>query len=338
MISPNSPSLLSVFLFIASFVATLILTGLLLSLLRHHKIFDVPNARSGHAVAVPRGGGIGVVSVLVLGLYAVNYRYEIAGEMWLVLITALVLALLSWLDDISKYGLDIRWRLLSHFVAATTAVMLLPKQELVFQGVLPYAADRGIAILALVWFINLFNFMDGVDGITGVELGSVGAGFLLLSLIGNIPEGYGLAGLVMLGASLGFLYWNWEPAKIFLGDVGSIPLGFLIGFMLIKLAAIGFIAPALLLVLYYAVDATWTLLARISARKNFWEAHRDHGYQNAVDAGSSDAAVVRKIIIVKLALIGLAAGAIYYPMLSLIAGMIITFGFVYFLKYRSKRA
>jgi len=332
MISPSSPGLLSAFLFIASFVGTLILTGLLLSLLRHHKIFDVPNARSGHVIAVPRGGGIGVLSILLLGLSAVNFRNDYTSEIWLIFIVALLLGLLSWLDDISKYGLDIRWRLGSHIVAASTALLLLPDEQLVFQGYLPFIIDRIVAAIALLWFMNLFNFMDGVDGISGVELGSIGAGFFLLSLFGAIPKEWELTGLVMIGVSIGFLYWNWDPAKIFLGDVGSIPIGFLVGFYLLKLTALGFMAPALLLSLYYTVDATWTLAQRVIRREKFWHAHREHGYQNAVDAGFSDANVVRKILGLNIVLIGLAIGAVAWPSAMLLFGLVLTLLFVYYLK------
>jgi UDP-N-acetylmuramyl pentapeptide phosphotransferase/UDP-N-acetylglucosamine-1-phosphate transferase len=174
---------------------------------------------------------------------------------------------------------------------------------------LPELADRLVAGLAWIWFINLFNFMDGIDGIAGVEAACIGAGlFVVLQGLGS-PAGLGLIALATAGAALGFLWWNWQPARIFLGDVGSVPLGYLLGWLLLSAAAAGAWAPALILPLYYLADASLTLVRRLLRGERIWHAHRQHAYQRAVQGGMSHAQTVRIIAAGNLALIGLAVVA-----------------------------
>ncbi len=127
--------------------------------------------------------------------------------------------------------------------------------------------------------------MDGIDGISSVETVSIGIGITILA--GSLGwESLGQTySLVLAGAATGFLWWNWQPARVFLGDVGSVPLGFLLGWLLLNLAANGYWLQALILPLYYIADATLTLLERLIRRKKIWEAHRDHYYQQAVQKG-----------------------------------------------------
>lgn len=332
MISPTSPVLLIALIFIASFVFTLILTGLLLSLLRSHKIFDIPNKHSSHTVSVPRGGGIAVVSVLTLAIWAINYRFELVSNMWLILLVMLLLALLSWIDDISKSGINFRWRLISYFIAATTAILLLPTDELILQGLVSLQFDRVIAIVALVWFMHLFNLMDGIDGIAAGQMSSIGVGVFLLFFIAPLPEGWGLVGLVLIGVSLGFFYWNWAPASIVLGDVGSIPLGFLIGFLLIKLAALGFIAPVILLTLYYLVEGFWSYITHFINKRSLFKDKIENGCQKAIDAGLNASQVVIKILCLNCFLIGMALLSLYLPWLIFFISLFLTVLFVFYLR------
>jgi len=128
---------------------------------------------------------------------------------------------------------------------------------------LPPLGDHLFAALAWIWFINLYNFMDGIDGITGVETATIGLGLTLVSLVAGLAAPVAGLGMAMAGAACGFLLWNWTPAKLFLGDVGSVPLGFLAGFLLLYLASEGHLAPAIILPLYYLFDAMATLLRRL---------------------------------------------------------------------------
>ena len=145
--------------------------------------------------------------------------------------------------------------------------------------------------LGWVWFINLFNFMDGIDGISGVECLGIGLGVAVIAALDGVPSGHGSLGICLAAAAAGFLIWNWHPAKVFMGDVGSVPLGFLIGWLLLDMAAAGAWAPAVILPAYYLADATITLLRRLLRGAAPWQAHRDHFYQQATQAGRSHARV-----------------------------------------------
>lgn len=171
----------------------------------------------------------------------------------------------------------------------------------VFQGWLPPGPDAVAAALLWVWFANLFNFMDGIDGIAASEAAAVGLGLLL---IGGAAEAGPAAAI--LGAALGFLIWNWAPARIFMGDVGSVPLGYALAFLLYELALRGDRAAALILPLYFLADATLTLLWRLARGERVWQAHRQHFYQRAVQRGLGHDAVVLCVIATDLVLIGCA--------------------------------
>ena len=156
-----------------------------------------------------------------------------------------------------------------------------------------------------IWWINLFNFMDGIDGLAGCEAAAIGAGLLLFASVGAgaDPALRALAAAVT-GAAIGFLVWNWSPARIFLGDVGSVPLGYVLGFLLLGLAVRGNWRIALILPLYFLADATITLTRRILRGERVWQAHREHFYQQAVRRGLGHAAVAERVIAADLVLIG----------------------------------
>jgi len=147
--------------------------------------------------------------------------------------------------------------------------------------------------------------MDGIDGITGTEAAAIGIGLLLFASAGTGADpGLAMLAAAMIGAALGFLVWNWSPARIFLGDVGSAPLGYLVGFLLLDLVIRGFWKVALILPLYFLADASITLARRLLRGERVWRAHREHFYQLAVRAGLSHAAVVERVIAADLVLIG----------------------------------
>lgn len=292
-------------------------------LLRRH-ILDHPNDRSSHTQPTPRGGGL-VVTPVVLLLWLVIAGVRLAGgdEALIhgslpVIVCASGLLAISWLDD--RRSLSARARFSAHIAAAALGLAALPAHNLVFQGWLPWGIDRAVTLVAWVWFINLFNFMDGIDGISGVETFALALG---IGVIGGAV--YWPWCLVLAGAALGFLVWNWHPAKIFLGDGGSIPLGYLLGWLLIRLAAGGQWAPALILPLYYLADATITLSRRALRGEKIWQAHRQHFYQRAsLGRGRHDVVSVA-ILVGNLALIAAAEAAVYMGSLpGLAAGVIIT--------------
>lgn len=305
------------------FALCLGLTGLALRWLRARQLLDQPNERSSHATPTPRGGGLALVPAL-LGPWAVIGT--ITGDwanLWPLLVAGLALAVISWADDI--WTVPPGWRLLAHGLAVAAGLAALPSDALgapalLFQGLLPLWLDRIIAALAWIWFINLFNFMDGIDGITVVETLFLGLGIAAIDFAAGslgVTAGYGLA---LAGVALGFAAWNWQPAKIFLGDVGSVPLGFLAGWLLIRAAAVDHLwLPALVLPLYYLTDATVTLVRRALNKEAVWRPHRQHFYQRAVRCLGRHDSVSLAIGALNLSLLVIAVLAVGSPGWGLMA-------------------
>src|SRR5256714_1725917 len=163
-----------------------------------------------------------------------------------------------------------------------------------------------ILLLGGVWFVNLVNFMDGIDWMTLAEVVPVTAGAALLGPVGAAPPEAVLVALALLGATIGFAPFNRPVAKLFLGDVGSLPIGLLLGWLMLMLAGRDNLAAAILLPLYYLADATITLARRLIRREAIWEAHRIHFYQRATDGGLSVEEIIVRVFVVNLALAGLA--------------------------------
>ncbi len=299
---------------LASFAAT----GLVNRILREREILDHPIERSSHSRPTPRGGGIAVVALLLISLFAWSqlngatyYAGPVTSGTSVVLLATAALAVTSWIDDLRT--LSPATRLVAHIAAVIAAMAWVSPHGMIFQGLLPFWYDAVAAVVLWVWFVNLFNFMDGIDGISGVEAASVCGG---LALVAYISPAAGLSpwpGAALAAVMIGFLWWNWQPARIFLGDVGSIPLGFLLGWLLVETAAAGLWAPALILPLYYLADATITLGRRLVRRERIWEAHREHFYQLAVRRGRSHAAVGMAVLFANLALIALAVASLTRP-------------------------
>jgi UDP-N-acetylmuramyl pentapeptide phosphotransferase/UDP-N-acetylglucosamine-1-phosphate transferase len=288
-----------------------ILTALMRDWLRRRAILDRPGERSSHAAPVPRGAGLAVVAVLAVGWLGLAAWLKLPSETVAVALLALALALLSFVDDLR--GLPVAARLAAHFVAALVALALFPRDGLVFQGLLPLPLDRAAAALLWVWFVNLYNFMDGIDGITGVETVCIGLGVAIVSFVSS--HDFAALALVPVAVALGFLRFNWQPASVFLGDAGSVPLGYVMGWLLLVLARDGLWAPALILPLYYLADATVTLVRRARRGEALWRAHRDHFYQRAV-RGNDHAAVARLVLVGDAVLAALALLALAQPLIA----------------------
>jgi UDP-N-acetylmuramyl pentapeptide phosphotransferase/UDP-N-acetylglucosamine-1-phosphate transferase len=211
-------------------------------------------------------------------------------------------------------------------------------QGAIFQGMLPPLLDRAAAALLWLWFVELYNFMDGIDGIAGVETAMLGGGIaLVLGVAGVASDGTAGLALAIGAAALGFLRWNWHPARIFLGDVGSIPLGYLLGWLLMMMAARGLWAPALILPLYYLADATITLARRVLRRAPFWHAHREHLYQRALGSDGNHAAVVRLIAAGDAVLVALACIGVTSPIAALLSAAIALAALLFLLQRRAAR-
>lgn len=312
-------------MFAGAALLSLAMTAAVLRQLRRRAILDMPNHRSSHAVPTPRGGGLGVIAALLSAWTALTAWGGIAGvlsmtealTLGLVIALAGLLAGLSWIDDL--HSLSARLRLGVQAGCVVLVLALLPADLTITQGLLPLWADRVAAALVWLWFINLYNFLDGIDGLAGSETACLGLGLALLAVLGAAPAGTGPFALVVAGAGAGFLALNWQPARVFLGDVGSIALGFVLGWLLLLLAVSGAWAAALILPAYYWADATWTLLCRIRRRARIWQAHREHAYQRAVQNGMSHAAAVRRILALNLGLAALAVISTTHPWPALAA-------------------
>lgn len=318
-------------------VASTVATGCVLFWLRRQQILDVPNDRSSHERPTPRGGGLAVVPLLlilwlaatILGIAPWTTLGAIAG--------AAGLAYVSWRDD--RGGLPILYRLGAQFVAIAVGLACLPGAGHLFQGLLPAWADVLAAAFLWVWFVNLFNFMDGIDGITGSETLALGLGVALVAFVSADHETGGFPlGLAMASVALGFLPWNWQPARLFLGDVGSVPLGYLGGWLLLGLAGRGHWAPALILPLYYLADATLTLVHRALRGQKIWQAHREHVYQRAVQLGRGHGIVALHVLAADAGLVLLAWLALEWPWVGLIAAVILVMALIVLLLRPPKAA
>ncbi len=305
MIEPTWPFALGFGLLAA--IGTMLLLVPLIIWLKTRAVLDMPNARSSHSEPTPRGGGIAVVAIILgLGLPWVTLADQIAQGM--LLVGMLVLALLFWFDDRLK-GLPILLRMGAQALAVALVLGQLPAEATVTQGLVPLWFERLVCFLAWLWFVNLFNFMDGINGITGIEMASIGLGLAACGWLAGFGGGYAGVALIVAGAGLGFLRRNWGKADVFMGDVGSVPVGFLLGGLLLQAAFSGLWAAAIILPLYYWVDATVTLLKRTVRGEKFWQAHRQHFYQQGVRKAGAHAPVAAKIGGVNLALILLALAA-----------------------------
>ncbi len=323
-------------LFATCALAAGVLTWLVLRLLHRHAILDHPNARSSHDRPVPRGGGWGVV-LTVLPAWALIAL--VAGEDRFIplMAGAVLLIAVSWRDDLVHLPAGLR--LAAHAVAVCFGLYALPGDAAVFQGLLPIWADRLVAGLCWIWFINLFNFMDGIDGLSGVEATSIALGVAAVAAVAGFGDRVSAPAVAMAGAILGFIIWNWHPARIFLGDVGSVPVGYLAGWLLLTLAAAGAWAAALLLPAYYLADATLTLARRLLRGAKVWEAHREHAYQRAVQAGRSHASVSLLVLAVNVVLLALAVAATLLggggAAVLVLVGAAITLGFLKLLSFQT---
>jgi UDP-N-acetylmuramyl pentapeptide phosphotransferase/UDP-N-acetylglucosamine-1-phosphate transferase len=266
----------------------------LIPLLRRRGILDYPNERSLHRVATPRGGGIALTGTVLLVWAALGIGGLVSPVVIGILLGTLLVAIVSWIDDLR--GLSPALRLAVQALAVAMGLVALPP------GGNPLAAALGPGLyrlatgVAWLWWLNLFNFMDGLDGLAGSEAAALGLGLLLFGAagVGLDPQLAWLAGAI-LGAAFGFLVWNWPPAKIFLGDVGSTTAGYLTGFLLLAVAAAGHWQVALVLPLYFLADATITLARRLLRGERPWRAHREHFYQLAVARGLAPAAVMKRV-------------------------------------------
>ena len=282
-------------------LASLLLTGRFRRYALARGVMDVPNARSSHQRPTPRGGGVAIVITVLLALAALGILHLVAWKFIGGLMSAgAVAAAVGYADD--RKTVSVLTRLASHFAAAALAIALIGiapvSSELHLTAAFGFLAPV-LGAFYLVWMLNLTNFMDGIDGLASLEVITVCVGGVLCALLYKYRIGVPLlaqfgemnsamsaalfAPLLLAAATAGFMFWNWPPAKIFMGDAGSGFLGITLG-ILSLIAAVA--APQLLwswliLMSVFIADATVTLISRIVRREKFYRAHRSHAYQHA---------------------------------------------------------
>lgn len=275
-------------LLVAAVLVVAVTAGMLTAALRlyarRHSLIDMPNARSSHAVPTPRGGGMAIVACTVTVVPVLAWAGLISHHAcWALLGAGGLTAAIGFLDDHGHIAA--RWRLLAHFAAAGWALFWLggaPTLTLAGHTLETGWVTNLLATLYLVWVLNLYNFMDGIDGIASVEAITACLGVAALHVLTGAPDGAALP-LALAATTTGFLYWNFPPARIFMGDAGSGFLGIVLGVMSLQA---GWIQPELfwawlILLGVFVVDATVTLFERLRRREKLYQAHRTHAYQHA---------------------------------------------------------
>jgi len=288
---------------LAIFSVTFLFTGLFTLLIRwlavRHGFVDVPNGRSSHTVPTPSGGGIGLITGWLLCIIFLALFGHINSDILLsIAIPASIVAGIGFLDDrmqlsqLLRFGAQI----------ALVAWFLFFFGKPLFVGIswldnVPFFSYT-ISGFALVWLINLFNFMDGIDGIAASEAIFVVLGMVLISFFSIANNPLVLVNVALAGACLGFLVWNWPPAKIFMGDVGSSFLGFVLGATALVISSEYAISvwPWVILFGVFLVDATVTLVRRALSGQRWYAAHRSHAYQRLARQWGSHQKVTLAVI------------------------------------------
>jgi len=280
---------------IGLFVLSFTLTYLVRKAAIKKSILDIPNHRSSHSIPTPRGGGLAIIIAWYIGLGTLYFLKNIELNLFLALISGSFLSVISIVDDIKNVKPKVR--LLFQALSAAGALYFIgvikPIDLFVFQIASPYILYP-LFFITILWFINLFNFLDGIDGHIAIAGVLIPLGLFLLSDSSVL--------LIMMVSVLGFLPWNWQRAKIFMGDVGSTLIGFNIIVLSLWLRNTANVSLTIILVLssLYWFDATLTLIRRFLNKEKLSEAHRKHAYQRIVQYGFSHQKTVLFAIIINI--------------------------------------
>jgi UDP-N-acetylmuramyl pentapeptide phosphotransferase/UDP-N-acetylglucosamine-1-phosphate transferase len=272
-------------------------------LLRH--ALAQPNARSSHRVPTPQGAGIAVIAATLVVAGAIT-AYVGTIDLTIpatVFGASLFIATVGFADDIKSIPVLPRLMLQAFAVGA---IVFTASPDLRIVPACPFWIERGLLLLGGLWFVNLVNFMDGLDWMTVAEVVPLTGAMVVLGLLGELSLSATIVVAALGGAMIGFAPFNRPVAKIFLGDVGSLPIGLLLGWALLELIYRQHLAAAFLLPLYYLADATVTLLRRLAQRESVWNAHRSHFYQRATDGGFSVFRIVSEVFALNVGLAALA--------------------------------
>ncbi len=313
---------MTILIVIGSFFFSLSVTNVVRRYALRHSLIDIPNTRSSHSEPTPRGGGLAIVMTWFLVLVILTALERLDQWVGLALLGGgALVAGIGWLDD--RRGMPAGLRAATHMLAAVWAVWCLGGFRSLDVGIGSISlgmAGSILAVIGIVWLVNLYNFMDGIDGIAAGEAVSVAlVGGVLLAFAG--VDGPALVVFALAGAAAGFLVLNWPPAKIFMGDVGSGLLGYAFGVLALASERAGAIPLLVWMILLgvFIVDATATVIHRFWKGEQWYQAHRSHAYQRAVQAGYSHRTVTIAVLSLNGALALVAVGASLYPALLPIA-------------------
>jgi len=338
-----------IFLPLTAFVISILVNKFLLLYLHRKGVLDVPNERSSHKDPTPRGGGIGIV--LGVSISALAYAAISADiRVFIIVLISFIIGLVGWIDDVKK-GLHTGLRIAIQFICSVSIIYFLNPIDL-----LPLPLPLHIhmyyygIIISIIWLMgitNIFNFLDGIDGYAGLQ-GFIGG--LILSII-TWGSAISIIGLLIAMACAGFLLFNWHPARIFMGDVGSSFLGFLFASLPFyfkdhpgsEIRSNVFFATAIFL-WFFLLDGTFTIFRRIFKKEKIWKAHRSHLYQRLVISGMSHSEVVLTIsffytlLILALLFYFCQPGHIIIQWPILIIGFILFLFYIFYTLYRERKA
>lgn len=274
-------------------------------LIRH--MLAHPNARSSHETPTPQGAGFAVMASLFVVCAAVLLLTTVATASLIpVLVGAVALTVVGGLDD--AHALAVSWRLLAQTLVALAIVILLPQDFRLLPELLPLGFERALLVIGVIGFVNAINFLDGLDWMTVAQVVPMTLGAAILCWLGVVPLNIGVLALALLGAMLGFAIFNKHPARIFLGDAGSLPIGLVLAYVLIYVAE-AHIVSAILLALYTLSDGALTVVRRWRTGERVFSAHRSHFYQRAVAEGLRVPQVTARVFWLGLWLMTLAIAA-----------------------------
>jgi UDP-N-acetylmuramyl pentapeptide phosphotransferase/UDP-N-acetylglucosamine-1-phosphate transferase len=289
-------TLLLIFVLIISFTATLIVRKIAL----RRNLLDIPNYRSSHTQPTPRGGGIAILIAWYFGLFWLQYFKLIETNLFLALISGFILALVSLMDDI--FTIKPWIRILFQLLSVLSGIYFIGGMKILFLNdfkfIVPFALNL-IFVIGAIWYINLYNFLDGIDGYASTEAISIAAGMYMIT--GNPVL------LLLIFSVLGFLIWNWPRAMIFMGDIGSTQLGYIfviLGIYFNNNVELNVIGLLILTSLFW-FDATLTLYRRWKNNEKLSQAHKKHAYQRIVQFGFSHQKTIIISVFVNLIFIGL---------------------------------
>ena len=329
------------------FAASTYLIKKLIPFLKKKSLVDYPSERSNHKILVPKGAGIVLVPLFIFSLWGVFVSQDFFDKQWSIFLTSIViLFIVSLIDDFKNLSAPIR--LLVHFITVAMSIFILKEDiyKFIDNNILSFIDFNPLFIFYLfsvaliilwIWIINLFNFMDGMDGLTCTQVLVLALTINILYLLGYMNENFQFLSLILISLFLAFYKFNKPTAQIFLGDVGSIPVGYIAGLVLIYNFLKGGPSVSILIVyLYYLFDSTLTLVIRLIKRKNIFEAHSDHFYQKILRAGQTHRQVLNKITFLLFFLFVFSMISIKYPISSLISAITFTVGFLFFLQRHYK--